>query len=126
MKSSPRKNASVMAGKNLNYILEINFVREIKRPAGTAGQKGTVDVNNPNTATPHFEIHSQVESILVPEREIKKVLQFLGFQMFAGQLEVEAFDQIINGLIGTCEDDFQFELIELKRKIKSILAQCRG
>ena len=51
-------------------------------------------------------------------------IQFLGFQMFAGQLEVEAFDQIINGLISACDDDFQFELVEVKRKVKVTLAQC--
>jgi len=64
--------------------------------------------------------------LLVPEQEIMRVLQFLGFQMIAGQVDVELFDQVTNTLIRICTGDFQCELIEIKTRIKFFLDQCQG
>ena len=66
------------------------------------------------------------DRLLVPEQEIMRVLQFLGFQMIAGQVDVGLFDQITNTLIRICTGDFRLELVEAKRKVKVILAQCQG
>ena len=66
------------------------------------------------------------DRLLVPEQEIMRVLQFLGFQMIAGQVDVNSFDQIVNGLVKACRGDFQCELINTKTKIKFILDQTQG
>ncbi len=58
---------------------------------------------------------------LVPEREIKQVLEFFGLEMDEGRLTVETFDQIANGLIKACNGHFQCELYEIKRRWKLIL-----
>ncbi len=58
---------------------------------------------------------------LVPEREIKQVLEFFGLEMDEGRLTVETFDQIANGLIKACNGHFQCELHEIKRRWKLIL-----
>ena len=47
---------------------------------------------------------------LVPEQEIMRVLQFLGFQMIAGQVDVGLFDEVTNTLIRICTGDFRLEL----------------
>jgi len=62
--------------------------------------------------------------LLVPEKEIIGVLEFLGFQMTAGRVEIGSFDQIANTFIGISSGDFCLELIEIKRKWKRILTQC--
>ncbi len=64
------------------------------------------------------------DPLLVPENEMMRVLEFLGFQMTAGQVDIGLFDQITNSLVGICSGDFCLELIEIKRKWKRILAQC--
>ena len=56
-----------------------------------------------------------------PKEEIRAVLEFLGFEMVEGRLDVETFDQIVNGLIKACHGDFQCELAEIKRGWKFIL-----
>ena len=66
------------------------------------------------------------DHLLVPEQEIMRVLQFLGFQMIAGQVDVGLFDQVTNTLIRICTGDFRLELVEAKRKVKVIFAQCQG
>jgi len=65
------------------------------------------------------------DHLLVPEQEIMRVLQFLGFQMIAGQVDVGLFDQVTKTLIRICTGDFRDELVEAKRKVKVILAQCQ-
>ena len=77
------------------------------------------------TATQHSELHDYTEAFLVPKRAIKKVVRFLGFQMISGRLDIESFDQITNTLIRVCngDSDLQFEIVEVKRKMKSLLAQ---
>ena len=62
---------------------------------------------------------------LVPEREIKQVLEFCGLEMDEGRLDVETFDQIAHGLIEACHGDFQCELYEIKRRWKLILILAR-
>ncbi len=66
------------------------------------------------------------DHLLVPEQEIMRVLQFLGFQMIAGQVDVGLFDEVTNTLIRICTGDFRLELVEAKRKMKVIFAQCQG
>ena len=62
--------------------------------------------------------------LLVPEKEIIGVLEFLGLQMIAGRVDIGLFDQFTNTLISICPGDFRLELVEAKRKLKAILAQC--
>ena len=69
----------------------------------------------------HFNSESQP---VAPEQEIRRVFEFLGLALICGQIDVPSFDQIVNGLIKTCCGDFQCELVEIKLRIKSILAQC--
>ncbi len=69
----------------------------------------------------HFDSESQA---LAPEEEIRRIFQFLGLALISGQIDVPTFDQIVNGLIAVCHGDFQIELLETKREIKSILVQC--
>ena len=64
--------------------------------------------------------------LLVPEKEIIGTLQFLGLQMIAGQVDVGLFDEVTNTLIRICTGDFRLELVEAKRKMKVIFAQCQG
>lgn len=70
----------------------------------------------------HFDCESQP---LVPEEEIRRVFQFLGLALVCGQIDVPSFDQIVNGLVESCHGDFQLELLEIKRRIQFILAQCQ-
>ena len=62
---------------------------------------------------------------MAPEAEIRRVFQFLGLALICGKIDVESFDQIVNGLIKTCHGDFQCELVELKLRMKFILDQCK-
>ena len=71
----------------------------------------------------HFNSESQP---LIPESEIRRVCEFLGLMLVCGQIDVPSFDQIVNGLIKTCHGDFRWELVEAKRKLKAIFAQCQG
>ena len=69
----------------------------------------------------HFNSESQP---LVPEKEIRRVLEFIGIALICGQVDVESFDGIVNGLVTVCHGDFQIELLEIKKRIKSVLDQC--
>ena len=67
------------------------------------------------------------DPLLVPEKEIVRVLEFFGLETVEGRLDIEIFDQISNGLIKACHGDFQGELFKVKRKVKLILDhQCES
>ncbi len=75
--------------------------------------------------TTKFVLHFNSESQpLVPKEEIRRVLEFLGLALVCGQIDIPTFDQIANGLIKACHGDFQWEVGEIKRKVKVILDQC--
>ena len=69
----------------------------------------------------HFISGSQP---LAPEEEIRRVFQFLGLALICGKIDIPTFDQVVNGLIKACRGDFRWELVEAKRTLKAILAQC--
>ena len=69
----------------------------------------------------HFNSGSQP---WVPEEEIRRVIQFLGPRLIGGGIDIPTFDQVMNGLIKACPGDFRWELVEAKRTLKAILAQC--
>lgn len=87
----------------------------------SALERKTLVSSHTITTPPH--LGSQTHP-LVPGKEIRKVVEFLGLGMIAGLVDLESFDLIVNSLIKACHDDVQCELFEIKRKIKFILAQC--
>lgn len=71
------------------------------------------------TTPPH--LGSQTHT-LVPEKEIRKVVNFFGLEMVNGRIDVPVFDQAINALIAVTKGELQAELVQLKLVAKRLLA----